>query len=215
MKIGTLLTLDVNNPETGKTQQYRSRVIGENAHALFIDLPIDNETNKTAFFAEGTPFKVIYIGQDQAVHMFHTEINSKAEGNVPALAIRPPEKEAIQTIQRRQYVRVNTAVDVAVHKVDDSFTTVTADISGGGMSIILPDSHMLKTGEQAEIWVVLQLKSGDYQYIHATAETIRLNDEGGVRTAALKFIAMHQNKQQSIIRYCFEKQLEARKKELT
>ncbi|SFA73474.1 c-di-GMP-binding flagellar brake protein YcgR, contains PilZNR and PilZ domains [Lentibacillus halodurans] len=215
MKIGTALTMEINNSETGEISKYRSSVIEKTAHHLLIDLPIDDKTNKTVFLPEGTHMKITYIGTDQTVYMFHTEIAARVKENIPALAITFPEKEAISTIQRRQFVRIDTAVDVAVHRAKDSFTTVTADISGGGISVILPESHPIDISERLDIWIVLQMHSGDFQYIHAIAEVIRVDDDNGVSKASLKFVSINESEQQLIIRYCFEKQLESRKKELS
>ncbi|TFJ93798.1 flagellar brake protein [Lentibacillus salicampi] len=215
MKIGTLLTLEAKNPETGETHKYRSQIIEKNAHYLLIDLPIHHETNKTAFFMKGTHFKMTYIGTDQAVYMFTAKLMKMVKGDIPSLAVQAPEKEAIRIIQRRAFVRIDTAVDVAVHYTNDSFTTVTSDISGGGMSIILPEPHELNVNERTDLWMVLRMQSEHYQYVHAATEVTRIVDDNGIRKASMKYLSINQKDQQFIIRYCFEKQLEARRKELS
>ncbi|QGS68827.1 hypothetical protein CV093_11255 [Oceanobacillus sp. 143] len=50
MKIGTVLHIELNNPKTKKNDKYRCKVIEINEHSLIIDYPINEITNKTAFY---------------------------------------------------------------------------------------------------------------------------------------------------------------------
>ncbi|MFA1820693.1 flagellar brake protein [Virgibacillus oceani] len=103
---------------------------------------------------------------------------------------------------------------------DDSFTpftTVTNDLSGGGMSIIMLNGTGLDHVEskKAVICMVLEMNNGDYHYCHIKAEFVHINEQrSGIQTASLKFTSITSNVQQQIIRYCYERQREARKKEL-
>ncbi|WP_164668747.1 flagellar brake protein [Virgibacillus doumboii] len=215
MRIGTLLTIEIKQPNNKETKKYRCKVIEKNEHYIFIDYPIETKTNKTGFLPKGTRFTATYVGKDQSVYLFHTEIVAKVKLNVPALAIYFPDKKDIKKIQRREYVRIETAVDVAFHGTNEPFTTVTSDISGGGMSMIIPNGKNVTTNESADVCIVLKMHSGDYSYVNAQAEVIRVKEDGNkVKTASMKFISVNKQVQQSIIRYCFEKQREARKKEL-
>ncbi|SFD50689.1 c-di-GMP-binding flagellar brake protein YcgR, contains PilZNR and PilZ domains [Lentibacillus persicus] len=214
MKIGTVLKLEKIEPETGYSNTYRSKIIEKEGQYLFIDLLNDNKTNKTTIFPKGTPFKISYVGRDQSVHLFNTKILRLAKGELPAIVIELPSEEKITTIQRRRFVRIDTAVDVAIHSSDISFTTVTVDVSGGGVSIILPPSYTFEIAENVEIWMVLHMQSGEINYISAKGEVVRIDDNESLRKASLKFLSISKNDQQAIIRYGFEKQLEARKKEL-
>ncbi|GAB4073561.1 hypothetical protein GCM10028778_10640 [Barrientosiimonas marina] len=215
MEIGTSLTLEAINPETNETQTCRSRIIDQQANKLMIDLPIDDQSSQTMIYAEGTSFKVTYIGADKNVHMFDTTLVSKINDNPPALAVRRPEDASIKTVQRRQFIRVNTAVDAAIHGTNNSFTTVTSDLSGGGMAVIVPQHQRFDIGEEVAVWMVLPMNAGDYHYIHALSEVTRLDLDKDIRKISLKFTSLKQDDQQTIIRFCFEKQLDARKKELT
>ena len=196
------------------------KIIEKNDHYLFIDYPIEEKTRKTCYFRKGTNFSAIFIGKDQSVYQFRTELVSKANFKIPALALKLPQKEDIKRVQRREFVRIKSAVDIAVYASDDSFTpftTVTNDLSGGGMSIILPKGTNLDHVEskKAVIWMVLEMNNGDYQYCYIKAEFVHIKEHlSGIQTASLKFTSITRNVQQQIIRYCFEKQREARKKEL-
>ncbi|MGP4107417.1 flagellar brake protein [Virgibacillus sp. L01] len=215
MKIGTLLNLELKQKQKDKIEKYRCKIVDKNEDYLFIDYPIDIKTNKTAFLHKGTHLSAEYVGNDQSVYKFQTEIVAKVKLNVPTLAINFPDKDNIKRIQRREYVRIETAIDIAFHSSNDSFTTVTSDISGGGMSIIVPNGNKMKEKEEANVWIVLQMHSGEFQYVTALVEVIRIKEsETAANIASLKIIQVTKADRQSIVRYCFEKQREARKKEL-
>lgn len=215
MKIGTLLTLEIKQVKTNEVKRYRCKLVEKNEHYLFIDYPIEIRTNKTAYLPKGTHFSAEYIGKDQSVYAFHTEIVEKVKLNVPTLAIHFPGKDNLKRIQRREYVRIETAVDIAIHGSNHPFTTVTYDISGGGMSVIIPSGKIIEEQEKVNIWLVLQMYSGIYQYVTASTEVIRVKQsKDSANTASLKIVSITKPARQNIVQYCFEQQREARKKEL-
>ena len=60
-----------------------------------------------------------------------------------------PGDEYVMKIQRRQYVRVETAVDIAIHPYNGEFvpfTAVTDDISAGGALVHKTKNDSLKEG---------------------------------------------------------------------
>jgi c-di-GMP-binding flagellar brake protein YcgR len=214
MKIGTVLQLLITQANK-QNKKYRCKIIDKNDKYLFIDYPVDVKTKKTAFFNKGTVFDVFFIGEDEVVYHFRSRLAAKVKLNIKALAMTLPEE--LKRVQRRNFVRVDAAVDIAVHSPDQlfpPFTTVTNDISGGGVSILLPKHKKLK-GKLVELWMVLPLAGGQYVYPHTKAELVFDKEgENGITIAAFKYVNIDQKMQQSIIRYCFEKQREARRKQL-
>ncbi|MFD2045881.1 flagellar brake protein [Ornithinibacillus salinisoli] len=216
MNIGTLLTLEYIKSE--KKEKYKCKVIEKSDTLLIIDYPINIATKKTTVLRKGTQLEVSYVGEDNSVYSFTSIIKGKHKLNVPALSLEIPEKHDISRVQRRQYVRVDTAVDLAVHSLDQSFpsfSTVTTDVSGGGLSFIIPNGVKVNENMKASVWMVLPMNSGEYQYICVEGEVVRLIDHTNTaQTASLKFNAITKQSQQNIIRYCFEVQREQRQKEL-
>lgn len=219
MKIGTLLHLERFDLMKKEIIKYHCKVIEKNEQHLLIDYPINQQTKRNSILLKGENFSVIYAGSDQNIYYFQSEVVAKVNLTVPALAIKLPDKSDIKRIQRREFVRIETAVDVSLHSVNQRFSpfvTVTSDMSGGGISIVLPEKHTLGVGNIADIWMPLQFFSGEYKYIHAKAEVVFLKlINHKLPNASLKFTEIPKHSQQDIIRYCFEKQREARKKELT
>lgn len=217
MKIGTMLNLELRKAGIKEPIKYHCKVVEKNENYLFIDYPIEMKSKKTAFIPKGTILEVTYKGDDQTIYYFRTEIVSKLKLTVPALAITFSDETEIKRIQRREFVRVETSADVAIHSSDDTFSpfvTVTTDISGGGMSIIIPKDKTLETNIFVDAWLTIQI-TGEHHYINAEAEVVSIKTlNNSINTASLKFMSLPKQPQQAIIRYCFEKQREARKKEL-
>ncbi|WP_170287578.1 flagellar brake protein [Aquibacillus halophilus] len=216
IKIGTPLALELNN--NGDISRYRCKVVEYEDNDLFIDYPINVITGRSDIFPTGTEFNASFVGNDNSVYKFNTEIVGKKNINIPTLILDYPEKDLVR-IQRREYVRVDTAVDISV---DDptlkipTITSVTNDISGGGISIVLPTSYPFESGMLLDLCMVFPMESGTFEYVLAEAEVIRVikRREGQKDLLSLKFIAITDKDRQTIIRYCFEKQLKTRKKGL-
>lgn len=213
MDIGT--TLILKKPRKNDDVTYHCKIIDYDHRYVFIDYPVHQLTQRTAFFNTGTCLIASYIGEDDASYSFPTEVMAKVTMTVPALAIKPPQGN-IRRTQRRQFVRVNTAVDVAIHCPTQSFrpfVTVTVDLSGGGLSIILPKEKTLNEGQSVLMWAVLRMASGTYEYISLKAKVIRIHmTDGALKTASLKYTDITPKAEQVIIKYCFEKQREERQK---
>ncbi|WP_404453193.1 flagellar brake protein [Oceanobacillus kapialis] len=216
MKIGSVLTLELK--KTGmKTESYRCKIIEKSEHYLFIDYPINEKSKKTSFLPKGTVLKATFVDEKQHLYAFKTEIVAKVKLTVPGLAIKLPGDD-LKRIQRREFVRVPAAVDIAIHSKNNAFppiVTVTSDISGGGLSAILPQGINLDEQGPLDLWLTLDMQSGEYFYINTMAELVFTNKASTLHTASLKFINIQKEDQHKIVRYSFEKQREARKKELS
>ncbi|MEM5592477.1 PilZ domain-containing protein [Niallia circulans] len=78
-------------------------------------------------------------------------------------------------IQRRQFVRIETSVDMAIHPFKkentvEPFTTVSLDFSAGGAAVIVPKHINLQQNSKIKVSVVLPLQNGEYNYLHLSAE---------------------------------------------
>lgn len=215
MKIGATLSL------TEKNDNFRAKIIDIDKHEgyLIIDLPIRETDGKTALLREGTYLRAIYNEKNENIYQFNTIIVQRLNQRIPAFVLKYPKEGEIEKIQRRQFVRIKTAVDVAISSSNNSFspfTTVTTDISAGGMSIIIPKEQNLKSKSPCDLTLVLYESMKKQQYINVKGEIIRIHSqEYNINTASIKFNQLTNQQQQMIIRFCFEKQREARRKELT
>ncbi|WP_017755605.1 flagellar brake protein [Calidifontibacillus oryziterrae] len=215
LNIGDKIFIELKYSE--ERQRFKCKVVEKKDNYLFIDYPINEKTGKTAFLLDGTEIKVSFYAKDSAIYMFDSEILARKKANIPMLVINYPGNDKLVRIQRREFVRVDANVDVAVHPLNaefEAFTTVTADISAGGASIILPPKHQLKPQTEFMCYIVLPLSNGEYFYIKTLSKIIRIiNGTGGSRDKApIQFVDLNETQKQQITRYCFDRQLMDRKK---
>ncbi len=217
VEIGKKLNILIKDQQNNQMAEYRCTIIGIDQDYLFIDYPINKDTQRTSFFPNGTILLATYMDKDKNLYQFQTKIQKRVTLTIPGLAIDKPEKEKLKQIQRREYVRIETAIDIAIHPIDQSFspfTTVTNDVSGGGVSVVIPPKIKLGKGQEILLSMVLHKKS-KVNYIHLQGEIIQIYHlKNDFQTASIKFISITDQTRQIIIQFVFEKQREARNKEL-
>lgn len=217
--IGSTIFLELQETkgENAKVVNLRCRLVDRTQKSFVIDYPINQETNKPSFFFDGTQFRAWFIGKDEAMYAFDTEITGRKKGQIPMLLLRDPGPERYFRIQRRNYVRVETSTDAAVHVLNQEFkpfTTVTLDLSGGGCAVTIPPGQQLpKTGE-LYLWLVLHMQSGNIEYVKARCKIVRVFKpiESARERASLQFLEIEERDRQKVIKYCFERQLALKRK---
>lgn len=213
MKVGTSLNIKVIDQaevDDEKLPRYRSKIIDRTDNEIMIDYPVSTDEYIDLPIQKDSEVKIEYIDQGN-VYSFTAKVKRIIKSPLMSFVLDIPNKDEIVKIQRREYVRINTDVNVAVHGLDRSFTpfiTVTQDISGGGTAIIVPQDVSLEDGEMLLLFLVLKSKYSDYVYKKVKAEVIRSTTVNDVRLTSLRFHFEHENNRQAIIKYCFEIQRE-------
>ncbi len=214
INIGDTLILEPAN--TDRTEKYKCRLVETGEKELYIDYPIHLETNKTVFLLNGTQLKVNFVTSEGSVYMFQSEIVGRKKEQVPMLILHLPSKEQMIKIQRRQFVRVDTNVDTAVHPLHNDFlpfTTVTTDISAGGAAIIAPKTIIFHEGNSLEVYLVLHLQNGEYYYPRLKGKVIKVYGYNETNNkVSLQFHEMNSTDRQIILRFCYDVQLSLKKK---
>ena len=67
------------NDTNDKKKRYRSKLLDLDGEQLFIDFPVEDESKKAKYFLLGTEFRVWFLGTDQAIYLFNSEIEGKVE----------------------------------------------------------------------------------------------------------------------------------------
>jgi len=217
LKVGDSLVLETKH--SLKPEQYQSNIVELSGSSVFIDYPVNLSTNKTVFLMDGTQLQVTYISKDGSIYIFDTEVLGKVKSTIPMIKLLFPEEEEHIKIQRREYVRVEIPVDVAVHSKEKSsklkpFTTITDDISAGGAAILVPKGIEIIPDTILDIWFVIPLKSGELHHLKLDSKVIRLIEryEHAQDLVSLEFISISNYERQILMRFVFEKQLELRNK---
>lgn len=216
ISIGDTLTLEPKN--SVEIERYKCKVVEINGNQIYIDYPINMETQRTVFLLDGTQLKASFIAKNGSVYLFQTEVMGRRKQNIPMLKLYYPGEENLVKIQRRQFVRVETPVDVAVHPISDEFkpfTTITDDISAGGAAIILRNNNVLNKGDIFHLWLSLPMNNGEYHYLKLKSKAIRLiESKESNNLLSIQFLETTGQEKQLLLRFCFEKQLELKKKGL-
>ena len=212
LKIGTMLILEPTY--TTRNEKFRCKVVELQNNVIFIDYPINTETNKTAFLLDGAQFRVTFTTEKKESYNFYTEVLGRRAGNIPMIMLSCPPSEEFIKIQRREYVRVETPVDVAVEFEGRRYQFVGEDISAGGTAVFLKGPVGFKEGDVLKMMVALPFVNGEMRYVETDAMVVRIFEKDDVKIASFNFTDTDDVDQQLIVRFCFERQVLIRKKEL-
>lgn len=212
LKIGTQLTLEPTYTE--RNEKFRCRVVETKDNIIYIDYPINVETKKTAFLIDGAQFRAIFNTESKESYTFNTEVLGRKAGNVHMIMLACPPKEDFLKIQRREYVRVETPVDIALLFEGYKYQLVAEDISAGGVAVHIKTPVEFKDGDEVQVLVVLPFTNGEIRYVETEAVIVRIFERDGVQIASIRFTDTDEVDQQHIVRFCFERQVLIRKKEL-
>lgn len=217
MEIGTSVTIALRQQSNDASQiSYRSKVIDRNETELIIDYPVDPEQYVQLPIRKNHTIDIEYVTKG-SVYKFPAKVIRVNNSPIVSFAINIPDQDNITKIQRREYVRINIDVNVAVHsekKLFTPFISVTQDISGGGLAIITPRNVTLTEGEKVNLYLVLKSTYSDYVYLKTKGEVIRTTVFNEVRSTSLRFLFDDEKDRQKIIKYCFEIQREKLKRNI-
>ncbi|MGE6258857.1 flagellar brake protein [Heyndrickxia sporothermodurans] len=212
LKIGMVLTLETLENEM--VERYKCKIADITGDKIYIDYPISLNTNRTAYLVNSIHLNVLFTTEDNIAYQFQTQVIGKIKKNIPLIILQLPSQDEFKKIQRRQFVRVNTALDISLlfPSLNLRFSTITEDISAGGCAVLIPKNIKPLPLETGEAVLVLTMQSGEYHYIKSPMKLIRIWEESSKSIASLEFIDLQEKEKQLIFRFCFEKQLEFRKK---
>jgi len=211
LKIGDTITIEANG------EKYRSKILDIQKDAIYMNDPVHIKTNRTAFLGTDTQFVAEFVTETGQAYSFLSTVLTRIPGKINSVKITKPEQ--FIPLQRREFLRVNSSVDVAVHPLNKEFapfTTVTVDLSAGGASIVVPKSktRYFTEGQKILSWIVLPMQNGENHYLKLTGKVVRifnLNEKSDA--VSLQYLDKTKKQEQQLIKYCFEFQLLMKQKE--
>lgn len=221
MKGGVKLQPNINqiieisvNEEDSSTLKSRVADIGETTFA--IEMPIDKNTGRVKVLFPGDTIKAWY-STDLGQFSFETNVVDKTKKDIVTLAIlNKPTK--FERLQRRDFLRVSASLEASFRVLgnnDDKWHRVkTIDLSGGGMQIILSHDEIY-SGQEIIGWLVLPFKNGIIDHVQFKGQIVRVieaNNSFLKHLISVKFTNIEEHVREKIIRYCYEKQVENKKK---
>ncbi|MED3551225.1 flagellar brake protein [Cytobacillus praedii] len=216
INIGDVLLLEPSHSE--KIEKYKCKIVEKSGSKIFIDYPINMDTNRTVFLMDGTQLKGTFVSEDGSVYLFETEVLSRVKQMIPMIVLSYPGEEQLVRIQRRQFVRVETAVDVAMHPIHMEFApmvSITEDISAGGAAIICQNTSVIKPNMMIQNLFVLPMQNGEIHYLKLKSKIVRvLEKKDSKPVASVQFVDTTPSDRQILLRFCFDRQLAYKKKGL-
>lgn len=207
LKVGTAVTIEKDFIEDG--EKYKSKVVDSGEDFVLIDYPSHIETKRTAFFMDGTQLLISFI-DNKLSYVFKAEVTGRMNKGIPMLKLTYPGDEQLLKIQRREFVRVETAIDVSIDFDGVYRQFVAEDISAGGIAINLGSSETLEESQLVTMTIVLPYVNDEIKYIQSKAKAVRIWEKDGRRIASMQFTDIDLLNRQHIIRFCFERQIKER-----
>ena len=211
LKIGTMLILEPTH--TDSVEKLRCKVVEQNENYIYIDYPVNTVTKRTAFLLDGAQFRATYHNEAKQSFAFNTEVLGRKKGNIPMIMLASPPDDEFIKVQRREYVRVETAVDVAVEFDGQYSQFATVDISAGGLLLNPLFPVRFTEGNIVQLTIVLPYMNGDMRYVMTDAMVIRVFERDNNQYVSMQFKNLDDLDKQYIVRFCFERQLQIRRKE--
>lgn len=209
--IGLDLTMELH--EEGMVKKYKGKIADLNDAHFYIYYPINIDTKKVAFLPPGTKLTVFFTDENSASYCFRTEVNRTVKDSVPLVELTHP-GDQIKRVQRREYVRVEAAVEISFHfpERDIDFSTFTDNISAGGCAAILPDGIHLQKGDRGTVDLSIKMESGKLYQLTFHCVVIRIFTKGDKQYISIKYANPDEKDQQILTKFCFERQLAYRRK---
>jgi c-di-GMP-binding flagellar brake protein YcgR len=200
--------------EEESQHEYKSRISDVRDGYIAIEVPISVKTGRLKRLVIGDQISAHYVTDGGVKNFFNTEVLGLREEVIKLVLIKPPELESITRIQRRNYLRVPAELEIAV-KLQERLQIlgVTDDVSGGGLSFICDGQLPFKSKEIISCWLLLNYKTGTVEHMPFLAEIVRIKPlETGKQLLMCSFTNIAEHERQKVIRYCFERQFDLRKK---
>jgi c-di-GMP-binding flagellar brake protein YcgR len=218
-KIGDTIYLQQRVNSDDEPLTYKARVADLSEQYISIEMPLSEKTGKIGFFPEGCEIEAWYYTQDGSKYYFPCSVLGRRKERIPLTLLTHPVKGEITRTQRREFLRVPCYEEVAIHPIITGkfapFLAKAIDLSGGGLAFILPKKLGFPEGSEVRWWLSLPLKSGSILHPSGVGKIVRIiepDEKGQPYRFPLEFTDVLETDRQKIIKYCFERQLEIKKK---
>lgn len=212
LKEGQELRIEVEGRAEGKT-----KIAAITDQVVWIESPSDMTTLKTFFLHEEEAMRVFFFQGDNQLFAFDTKVVKRISDAQMTLryAFNLPDEKKIKRIQRREYLRVPEMIDVTVLAADgesfESFETTSLDVSAGGMKIIA-NRAPVEVDESLVVVFRIEDEQGSPQLFRLKSRLVRIHKQEVKEELSLAFEDLTPREQETILRFCFRVQLEARKR---
>ncbi|WAA10544.1 flagellar brake protein [Fervidibacillus albus] len=215
LKVGQHITIEMEQEHV--YEKYTSKIMDMNDQFFYMEYPVHEETNKSVFLKNGVTLRISFVNDEKENYEFLSMVIGRVKDPLPLLKMSLPPVEEFRKIQRREFVRVQRAVDVSIHplhKEFQPFQSVTEDISAGGASVLVPKGIAIKSGQKIIVWFVLPRLNGEYYYLKLNSKINRIGEwNEKMNILSVQFLDKSIQDEQKLLQFCYESQVVKKQRE--
>ncbi len=214
-KVNQTLFIQINSiDEEEAKQEYKSRIADVSDAYISMEVPINDKSGKLKRMYPGDELSVYFITEGGIKNYFTSSVLGFSDDVIRLVQIKKPDPESITKVQRRNFLRVPAVLEIAVKFSEQlQLVSLTDDVGGGGISFLCEGYVPVESGHTVECWLLVPFKNGQIEHVPFQSEIVRVKElETGKKQVMMRFSEITDRDRQKIIRYCFERQLDIRKK---
>jgi c-di-GMP-binding flagellar brake protein YcgR len=214
-KVNQILHMQVNSIDEEESKiEYKSRISDVSEEAIVMEVPLNERTGRLKKLYLGDELSAFFVSQGGVKNYFNTSVIGFQEDVIRLVLIKKPNPESITEVQRRSFLRVPAELEIAVKFSDQlQFVAMTDDVGGGGISFICDGYIPLSVNYTISCWVLVPYKAGTIEHVPLKGEIVRVKVlESGKQLAMVRFVEISDRDRQKLIRFCFERQMDFRKR---
>ncbi|WP_010494949.1 flagellar brake protein [Paenibacillus elgii] len=214
-KVNQTLFIQINSiDEEEAKQEYKSRIAGVSDAYISMEVPMNDKSGKLKRLYPGDELSVYFITEGGVKNYFISSVLGFSDDVIRLVLIKKPDPESITKVQRRNFLRVPAILEIAVKFSEQlQFVSLTDDVGGGGISFLCEGYVPVESGHTVECWLLVPFKNGQIEHVPFKSEIVRVKElETGKKQVMMRFSEITDRDRQKIIRYCFERQLDFRKR---
>jgi c-di-GMP-binding flagellar brake protein YcgR len=214
-KVNQILHIQINSiDEEEAKQEYKSRIADLRDNYISMEIPINEKTGRLKRLYVGDEMSACFVTDGGVKNYFTSSVTGFIDDVIRLVQIKKPDPESITKVQRRSFLRVPAELEIAVKYSEQlQFVAMTDDVGGGGISFLCDGYIPLQSQQIVSCWLLANYKNGQIEHIPFKGEMVRIKSmETGKQQVMMRFAEISDRDRQKIIRYCFERQLDFRKK---
>lgn len=212
-KINDTVFIQIASADKNEAEkEYKSRIADVEEESFLMEVPIDTGSGRMKSLHMGDELSLYFVTGDGVKNYFNSYVLGLTKDIVTLVRIRKPDPESITKVQRRDFLRVNAELEIAVKLNDDTrFVARTEDVGGGGASFLCSNQYVISAGDMLYCWILVPYKNGSVDHVPFEAEVVRTKVlETGRMLVMVKIASISDMERQKLIRYCFERQFDFR-----
>ncbi|NDI34330.1 flagellar brake protein [Chengkuizengella sediminis] len=214
LKIGQILFLEIepiDEQDKNDLSFYKTRISDIQNDSISIEIPT-NENGEYQHLYSGDELFVRFNSEDDVKYAFSSFVIGTKKEVIEEIMLKKPTLHEIIHIDDRNYLRVPAELEIAIQLSSQlRFLAKTIDISGGGLAFVCEEK--IKIQNSISCWLLIKDKNEFIQHIPFEGKIIRTKKIDSERTKVMVYYhKIDEEDRRAIIRYCFDRQFELRKK---